>query len=131
MSANDPTAVEDQEVVPSLARLTDVVPVVATRHLVSGMLGTGASLDSVVTGVGRWLLRTIDWTDAGVPGGRLGTRGEAMLLAALRVLVEDVERGRQPPVRQRAPTPRPSVPRPAPVARIDEPIPLDPDPEER
>jgi hypothetical protein len=126
----DQTKVEEQETVPSLAKLGDLLPT-STRHLIGGMLGAGSTIDAVVGQVGRYLARVIDWTDAGVPGGKLGTRGEALLLLAVRVLVEDVERCRQPPVRRIVPTPRPSVPRPAPVARTEtEELALDGDPSE-
>lgn len=129
MSTTSVTSVDDQEVVPSLPQIALAIPLVSTRALVAQQLGRGHTADAVTGSVAAWLAHVVDWRTAGVPSGRLGTTGEATLRAAVRVLVDAVERDRQPPPVHRSPTPRPT--RPAPVARVEvERIALEPDPSE-
>lgn len=116
----DPTQVEDFETVPTLPQLAAAIPLQSTRALINVQLGRGATADGVTGAVSHWLTEAIDWRDAGVPSGRLGPAGIGLLQHAIRVLVDGVERSRRPPPRSKSATPRPTVPRPPPVVRMDD-----------
>lgn len=117
---------EDSDRPPPLALLAAVIPRDSVRHLITTQLSEGASADGATKAVAAWLSLAIDWRELGVPSGHLGLRGQAMLLAACRVLVDTVALGRRARTAQRVPPRR--LPPDAPPVRSVTPLECPPDP---